>query len=74
MNDSNRIGQLIPPIITNFKWTDKTGKHQEVRFYPFLSKQNLKKYVISSGSKRSGHAMFNYVGLDRTPHFVLYQK
>ena len=69
-----KSGHLMPPLITNFKWGDKNGKHQEVRFYPFIPKKNLKKRQLSSWAHRANYKMFNYVGLDVLPYFILFQK
>lgn len=69
-----KSGYMIPPTITNFKWKDKTGDHQEIRFYPFIPKINLKKYQLPSTAKRVNYWMFNYIGLDILPFFVLYKK
>src|SRR3990167_2999117 len=37
-----KSGFITPPIFTNFIWKDETGDHQEIRFYPFVPKVNLK--------------------------------
>lgn len=69
-----KSGYMIPPTITNFKWEDKKGVHQEIRFYPFVPKKNLKKYQLPETAKRANYWMFNYKGLDKLPYFVLYKK
>lgn len=69
-----KSGFITPPLIANYKWTDKEGEHQEVRFYPFVPKKNLKTRILSPTARRANYKMFNYVGLDKLPHFVLYQK
>lgn len=69
-----KSGFLVPPLIANFKWEDRTGKHQEIRFYPFVSKSNLKKYQLPPTAKRANYWMFNYVKLDKLPFISLYQK
>ncbi len=69
-----KSGFLTPSFFTNFKWEDKKGKYQEIRFYPFVSKSNLKKYQLPSTARRANYWMFNYVGLDKLPHFVVYKK
>ncbi len=74
MNKVLKSGFITPPLITNFKWSDKNGKHQEIRFYPFIPKANLKKHRLSKTARRANYWMFNYVGLDKLPHFVVYQK
>lgn len=65
-----KSGYLIPPLIVNFKW--KTN--QEIRFYPFVNKYNLKKYKLPETAKRANYWMFNYIGLNKLPFFVLYKK
>lgn len=61
-------------MIANFKWKDKTGVHQEIRFYPFVPKKNLKKYKLPEHARRANYWMFNYIDLDRLPFFVVYKK
>lgn len=67
-----KSGFLAPPLITNFKWSNKTGDHQEIRFYPFVPKKNLKMHKLSPTARRANYKMFNYIGIDEIPHFVLY--
>ncbi len=64
-----KSGFITPPLIVNFKWDFK----QEIRFYPFVPKFNLKKRFTTI--KKSGRElwMFNYIGLDKLPYFVLYK-
>lgn len=69
-----KSGFITPPLITNFKWKDKVGEHQEVRFYPFVPKKNLKMHQLSSTARRANYKMFNYVGIDKLPYFVVYLK
>ncbi len=69
-----KSGFITPPMIANFKWKDKTGRHQEIRFYPFVPKSNLKKYQLPSTARRANYWMFNYIGLDKLPHFVLFKQ
>ena len=69
-----KSGFMIPPLITNFKWNEKDVKHQKILFYPFIPKSNLKKRQLSSKARRANYKMFNYVGLDELPCFVLYEK
>ena len=69
-----KSGYITPPMIANFKWSDKKGAHQEIRFYPFVPKKNLKKYQLPSTARRANYWMFNYIGLDKLPHSVLYRK
>ena len=69
-----KSGFMVPPTITNFKWKDKSGSHQEIRFYPFVPKKNLKKYQLPETARRANYWMFNYTDLDKLPYFVLYKK
>lgn len=74
MDKVTKSGFIIPPLITNYKWMEKGIKHQEIRFYSFIPKVNLKKRILSPTARRANYKMFNYVGLDKLPHFVLYKK
>jgi len=67
-----KSGFITPPLITNFIWEDKIGKHQEIRFYPFIPKKNLKMHQLSSSACRANYKMFNYIGIDELPYFVVY--
>ena len=67
-----KAGYLLPPLFANFKWTDKLGSHQEIRFYPFIGKKNVKAYTLSDKAVRAGYRMFRYVGLQSAPHVVMY--
>lgn len=69
MEKNLKSGHQIPPLIVNFKW--KTG--QEIRFYPFIPKQNLKKRILSHTARRADYRMFNYTEMKNLPHFVLYR-
>lgn len=69
-----KSGFITPPLIANFKWTDKGGEHQEIRFYPFVPKANLKKHRLSPQARRANYWMFNYIGLDQLPYFTPYKK
>lgn len=69
-----KSGYLMPPLIANFKWEDKDGSHQRILFYPFIPKSNLKYRKLSETARRANYKMFNYIGLDKLPHFVLYEK
>ncbi len=69
-----KSGYMIPPLITNFKWNDKEGGHQEIRFYPFVPKINLKMHQLSPEARRANYKMFNYIGIDGIPFFALYSK
>lgn len=69
-----KSGFITPPLITNFIWKDKEGDHQEIRFYPFIPKKNLKMHILSPQARRANYKMFNYVGIDKLPFFVLLKK
>ena len=69
-----KSGFITPPIFANFKWQEKDLTRQEIRFYPFVPKDNLRKYQLSSTARRANYKMFNYVGLDKLPYFVMYKK
>ena len=67
-----KSGYMIPPLFVNFKWTEKNKKRQEVRFYPFIPKINLKKYQLSPTARRANYRMFLYNEMDKLPFFTLY--
>ena len=69
-----KSGYMVPPLITNFKWKDKEGDHQEIRFYPFVPKINLKMHQLSPEARRANYKMFNYIDIDEIPFFVLLKK
>lgn len=69
-----KAGQVVPPLIVNFKWKERRLNRQAICFYPFIPKENLKNYRLAPTAKQAGYAMFNYVGLTDLPHFVLYPK
>jgi hypothetical protein len=67
-----KSGFITPPVFVNFKWEEKDKQKQEIRFYPFVPKSHLRKYQLSPTARRANYKMFNYVGLDKLPYFVLY--
>jgi len=69
-----KSGYITPPLIVNFKWIEKKVEKQEIRFYPFVPKKNLKKYQLPPTARRANYWMFNYIGLDELPFFVLFKK
>ena len=69
-----KSGYMVPPLIANFKWSDKEGIHQEIRFYPFVPKIILKLHQLSPKARRANYKMFNYIGIDEIPYFVLHKK
>lgn len=68
-----KSGFITPPLIANFKWQEKGADKQEIRFYPFVPKKNLKKYKLSETARRANYWMFRYVELENLPHFVVYK-
>ncbi|MEW6036332.1 MAG: DpnI domain-containing protein [Candidatus Micrarchaeota archaeon] len=68
-----KSGFMIPPLIVNFKWIERGHKRQKIVFYPFVPKENLKKRVLPPSARRANYKMFNYIGLKKLPHFVLYR-
>lgn len=69
MEKNVKAGHPIPPLIVNFRW--KGG--QEIRFYPFIPKINIKRRVLSATARRANYKMFNYVGMSDLPYFTLYR-
>lgn len=69
-----KAGYLSPPLIVNFKWKEKGKKRQEIYFYPFIPKENLKKRQLPPTARRANYKMFNYVRLDEIPYFPLFRK
>lgn len=63
MNHVLRTGQMIPPLIANFRWKEHGRERQVILLYPFLTTRHIRKRVLMKGSRRAGYAMFNYVGL-----------
>jgi hypothetical protein len=69
-----KAGFFVPPLIVNFKWTEKGNQKQKIIFYPFIPRDNLKKRTLSENARRAKYRMFNYVGLDKLPSIVLFEK
>lgn len=69
-----KSGFLVPSLIVNFVWSEDGIENQEIRFYSFIAKGNLKRYKLSETARRANYEMFNYVGLDKIPHFTLYKR
>jgi hypothetical protein len=69
-----KTGQLIPPLLLNFQWADGATRtrRQEVYFFPFLTKDNVRRRQRSEGGQRPGYREFNYVGLLTLPHMRLF--
>lgn len=74
MNKVLKSGYMTPPLIVNYKWKENNKNRQTILFYPFITKQNLKKRTLSKNARRANYKMFNYVGLLELPSFVLYKK
>jgi DNA-directed RNA polymerase subunit RPC12/RpoP len=68
-----KSGFLVPPLIVNFKWKESGNCKQEVRFYPFIRKINLTKYVADIKSRGRLYRMFNY-NLKKLKYYVLLEK
>lgn len=69
-----KSGYLVPPLIANFKWMEYGNERQEIYFYPFIPKENLKKYKLSKSARRANYWMFRYEGLLNLPSYMLYRK
>lgn len=71
-----RSGQLIPPLIVNFSWIERGKPRQQILFYPFLTRDHLRKRVRGTHSSHAGYHEFNYIRLSdpRTPRVVLYAR
>jgi hypothetical protein len=63
MDKNLRTGQLIPPLIVNFKWKEGQKQKRTVLFFPFLTKKNLRAKTRSQNGSRPGYREFNYIGL-----------
>ena len=68
-----KSGYLMPPLITNYKWKENKMEKQEIRFYPFVPKINLKKSLRDIKSHNRKYWMFNYTDLDKLPYLLLYK-
>lgn len=75
LEKSMKAGSLIPSLIVNYKWAEVGQAKQEIRFYPFILKQNLKASLRKIKKKNGGireHWMFDYIRLNELPYFRLY--
>lgn len=70
MNKVLKSGYMIPPTFVNFKWDN----HQEIRFYPFIPRLNIRSYQLSSKARRANYKMFHYIGMNNLPYFIVYKK
>jgi hypothetical protein len=66
-----KSGYLIPPLIVNYKWTKGDENFQEIRFFPFLMKTNLKSRTANIHGGDRIYNMFDY-DLNNLPYFLLY--
>ena len=57
MNKVLKSGFLVPSLIVNFKWKEKNKDKQEIRFYPFIKKSNLRYYVANIKSRDRKYKM-----------------
>ncbi len=68
MNYYMKAGQVIPPLIVNYKWSGG----QEIRFYPFIPRENLKFRRLPPAAIRANLKMFDYINLNSLPYLVLH--
>ena len=69
-----KSGFLMPPLFVFFEWKENDGyKHYQIRFYPFVPRRNLRPYTLSAKAKRANYKMFNYIGMNELPYFLLSQ-
>jgi len=69
-----KAGHMIPPLIVNFQWKDRSRRiARKVFFFPFLTQQNIRKRQRSKHGRRPEYKEFNYIGLldKNVPHKVL---
>jgi DNA-directed RNA polymerase subunit RPC12/RpoP len=69
-----KAGFIVPPLIANFKWTERKKKHQKILFYPFIPRKNLKKRFTTINKSGRSLWMFNYINLHELPAIVLLEK
>jgi len=69
-----KSGFMVPALIANFMWTERGASRQKILFYPFVPRSALLKRQLSADARRANYKMFNYTGLSKLPHFVLYDK
>ena len=68
-----KSGFMVPPLFANFRWQEDGNQKQEIRFYPFVPKTNLRKYQLSPTARRANYKMFHYAGMDRLPFFTVHR-
>jgi len=59
VNKVLKSGFITPPLILNFKWEEAGKQKQEIRFYPFVPRKNLKHYKLGKEARRAGYRMFD---------------
>lgn len=74
MNKVMKAGYIVPSLFANFCWVEDGKESQEIRFYPFIPKAHLKMRQLSLSARRANYKMFNYIGIDKLPHFVVFRK
>jgi DNA-directed RNA polymerase subunit RPC12/RpoP len=67
LNKTLKSGYQIPNLIVNFKWNNG----QEIIFFPFIPKANIKPKVANV--RGTTYKMFNYIGLKSLPQMTLYK-
>jgi hypothetical protein len=77
MEKNLRTGHFVPPLIVTFRWRSSKGATRHVvMFFPFLTRENLRKRTRSDNGSHPGYKEFNYVNLlrDDVPRRVLQGK
>jgi hypothetical protein len=69
-----KAGFMVPPLLVNFRWTERRARRQRVTFYPFVPRTHIRKRVLSERARRAGYQVFNYVGLSELPQSVVFEK
>ena len=69
-----KSGFLVPPLVVNWTWRARKRTYHEIRFYPFIPRQNLHSYALSATARQPNYEMFDYTGLRDLPNFVLPQR
>ena len=67
-----KAGYLSPPLFVIFKWLDNGWNRTQIKFYPFISKGNIRKYTLSPEARRANYRMFRYEKLDKVPNMIVY--
>jgi len=68
-----KAGYLAPPLMVNFAWEEDEIEKQEIRFYPFIRKTELRPYTAKIARENRRYKMFDYV-LKKAEYYVLYKK